>query len=416
MVEPMSKGKIKDFSKVTEKQLKCLKPTDRAKVNAILAEKLKTRSKLITLEVKLAQDRQNWREIVTKDPIGACNYVVDTIIQAGRKATETKKRSDKTYRELFGGVITSPIEAYLSATENAYQRKDNAVYSALKNARLFEFPSNHPEFDYFDTFKDSDFIEYAKKIDIRFWERLPFDHVWVYFSEFEKTLLSGDPIKEILEHAAIQQGMLFSFDGYARMYSEVPQENLELTKFDWRMDVREIFMPHALKEFQIGILRACAEMDLFFTKAKRNILDVQEISKKRRKQFKKYRGAEVPKLFYRIPLVDSVHRQSDLCGDGNRAELAYRFDVTAHDRLLLKSFKLPVDENARSQLEKRGYRFSLGHRPHAELLFAVQRRWKRYGSLKPDRWYMYKLIDIPSCIKGPKDKPYVPGRRTLPQT
>jgi hypothetical protein len=117
-----------------------------------------------------------------------------------------------------------------------------------------------------------------------------------------------------------------------------------------------------------------------------------------------------PPPFYAIPMEPMVVREAVSRLSRETTEYTHRWDVRAHTRLVTRRGTLPVDPDLAMKFGARGYDLFLGSAPSdvADLLAS-----RGLPPLAETDWLAAKLVPVREHIKGPEDKPYVPGLRVV---
>lgn len=122
----------------------------------------------------------------------------------------------------------------------------------------------------------------------------------------------------------------------------------------------------------------------------------------------------LPAPYYLVNLEDELITpqragRAKLPGAGKLVEWSHRWDQRAHEAVRVARGAMPIDPDEAEKLRKRGYRLYEGRALSAEDANRVVKRGMRGPS--PDEWMAIKSYWVEACVKGPTDKPYVPGAR-----
>lgn len=139
-----------------------------------------------------------------------------------------------------------------------------------------------------------------------------------------------------------------------------------------------------------------------------NRLDRKKASKKAKAQL------PLPAPFYMINLKDELITpqqagRAKAPGPGKLVDWAYRWDQRAHECVRFMKGPMPIDSKLAVKLAKRGYRIYEGRPMSAEDASRIMKRGQRGAG--PDEWIAVLSYWQEACVKGPKDKPYIPGAR-----
>lgn len=122
----------------------------------------------------------------------------------------------------------------------------------------------------------------------------------------------------------------------------------------------------------------------------------------------------LPAPFYLVHLKDELitpqqQAQANALGPGKLTEWSHRWDVRGHECVRFAKGKLPIDPKAYAVLKKKGYRVYEGRSLSAEDAQRLMKRGERGPA--PDEWVAVLSYWRDAFVKGPKDRPYVPGAR-----
>lgn len=122
----------------------------------------------------------------------------------------------------------------------------------------------------------------------------------------------------------------------------------------------------------------------------------------------------LPAPYYLVNLEDELITpqragRAKLPGAGKLVEWSHRWDQRAHEAVRIARGSMPIDPDEAEKLRKRGYRLYEGRALSADDANRVVKRGMRGPA--PDEWMAIKSYWVEACVKGPSDKPYVPGAR-----
>lgn len=146
----------------------------------------------------------------------------------------------------------------------------------------------------------------------------------------------------------------------------------------------------------------------------------------KRKQEKRARTPlPLPAPYYLISLKDELITPQQMAqhrvgGAGRLVEWSHRWDVRAHEAVRVQRGRGTLDAKERAKLVKRGYHVYEGESPlsakDAERLTKrniapAQRIVDPETGITTWEWIAVLGYWVPACVKGPSDRPYVPGAR-----
>lgn len=289
------------------------------------------------------------------------------------------------------------------AADNVLTRLQEAevlarCYATLKDARLFSFSGIQP----------GDLEDHVTRaLDIPGmpdpFEVLPFPAVWFGFGAGLR-FFAGDGVPEVvLGIAARRTGDAWIVvDGSVTGGGDRPYVAIDAcVDRDWEPDLVGIGW------FLHGLVTAMQEGPLPSpTRLAPSLAFRREMERQRRAGC-----PPVPPTYYPIG-VDSAHvrRVMDEAAK-NPPVWSHRWDVEGHVRLYVERGSLPIDPALAWALGERGYTIHPGALPEIEAARLARRGHPPQG---PNEWIALRETPVKSHIKGPAEKPYVPGlRRSL---
>jgi len=126
-------------------------------------------------------------------------------------------------------------------------------------------------------------------------------------------------------------------------------------------------------------------------------------------------GLPPPRPYYTLTLDPvAIIRASERAAPVGPYPWTHRWDVSAHERLLVRRGALPLDPRAAHALGRRGYTVYEGTptsppTPSPEDAFALHR--KGHKAPEPGEWIALRRVKVHEHIRGPDDKPYIPALR-----
>jgi hypothetical protein len=121
----------------------------------------------------------------------------------------------------------------------------------------------------------------------------------------------------------------------------------------------------------------------------------------------------IPRPFYTVPMRDKViinrAARKAVYGVQKRTPLTYRHDRRGHERCLIQRGQMPMAEETRTKLEKRGYKIFTINPVDAETNRLLAERGQR--PKRADEWLATLVSWVTPTIVGPVDAPYVPAVR-----
>jgi len=127
---------------------------------------------------------------------------------------------------------------------------------------------------------------------------------------------------------------------------------------------------------------------------------------------KKARQRVTPMPFYVVDIsdLDPPKRRDPVIDRAAPSPLAFRFDVSAHQRLLIERGTEPLDPARKLRLMESGWEYWINELPER---WAVQLEARGLPPKQPHEWVLVKLSNVRPHQRGPEDKPYIPAVRRL---
>lgn len=387
---------------------------------------------------KRQKDRQKKRREKKRES----NKIGDQVLRIYNRvcATLIENTRDDTTESVFFGV----------SEEKEAQKVWSFLWARMREARIFVIPNEQIEAsvlkagekimeifgyegfnDYADLILGDSFaetndmiIELSNRVEPPSVDRWPFPTMWIAPRDpvaINKTLLKTGISSAVRNTLGSPQGsilgMLYTTDHLNRPYITQAallssKESDALSALVWPT----IYKPDAGWMHPADLSPWTCQMILSFINSFGSVEERSPSSTIRNERDKKTKQLAVPlpipKPYYVVKLKKSTVRCDEERGAPQKSwELTFQHDVRGHDRVFVERGPLPMREEIRDKLIKRGYRIYVD-RPLKS--YDKKRLLQRNHPLpRRDEWVALLVIWVKSFRKGPPDAPYVPSIRVV---